>query len=184
MNNNELMHYGVLGMKWGHRKANPYSTQMRNAKLKYKSNKKRIDSAYTRAGEAYDKATKGGRIESKKADRALDAAADKWGADRKAAKAAYKAEKTGIKQQRHNAKVERKQRINDTYESIQKNASVKEKLLYNDATQKKVAKYVVDNNMSMKEARKKANKQALRNTAAFIVAYGGIKVATQYKMNH
>lgn len=56
--------------------------------------------------------------------------------------------------------------------------------MYNSATRKKAAKYVVDNNMSMKEARKKANKQALRNTAVFIGAYSGIKVAAQYKMNH
>lgn len=182
MNNNELMHYGVLGMKWGHRKANPYLTQMRNAKLKYKSNKNRIDSAYTRAGDAYNKATKGGRIESKKANRALDAAADKWGADRKAAKAAYKAERAGIKQERHNAKVERKQRINDTYNSMQKNASAKEKLLYSNATRKKAAKYVVDNNMTVKEATKKANKEAIRNTVAFMAVYGGLAAVHLHNM--
>lgn len=99
MSQNELMHYGVPGMRWGHRKANPYTTSMQNAKQRYKSNRKNIDAAYTRAGAAYDKATKGGRVTSKKADRALDAAADKWAADRKAAKTAYKQEKTNIKKQ-------------------------------------------------------------------------------------
>lgn len=97
MNQNELMHYGVPGMKWGHHKANAYVTYMQNAKLRYKSNKKQIDSSYTKAGAAYDRATKGGRVPNKKADRALDAAADKWASDRKSARAAYKQDKINIK---------------------------------------------------------------------------------------
>lgn len=99
MNKNELMHYGVPGMKWGHHKANPYVTSMQNARSRYKNNKKQINSAYTKAGEAYDRATKGGKISNKKADRALDAAADKWASDRKSAKAAYKQDKINIKKQ-------------------------------------------------------------------------------------
>ena len=99
MNNNELIHYGVKGMKWGHHKANPYVTSMQNARSRYKNNKKQINSAYTKAGEAYDRATKGGKISNKKADRALDAAADKWASDRKSAKAAYKQDKINIKKQ-------------------------------------------------------------------------------------
>ena len=177
MNNNELMHYGVLGMKWGHRKASPYTTQMRNAKLKYKNDKKRINSAYTKAGEAYDRATKGGRIDNKKADRALDSAADKWAADRKSAKTAYKQKKASIKTERKNA-------LNKAYNEINKKTSFGEKLLTNSATRKKAAKYVVDNNMSIEEARKKANKQAIRNTAAFAAVYGGVTVASLYKRNH
>lgn len=97
MNQNELMHFGVKGMKWGHHKANPYVTSMQNAKSRYKSNKKQINSAYTKAGEAYDMATKGSKISNKKADRALDAAADKWASDRKSAKIAYKQDKINIK---------------------------------------------------------------------------------------
>ena len=95
---NELYHYGVKGMRWGHRKAqSTYVTSLSRAKAAYKGDKKRADAAYSRAAAEYDRFTKGGRIESKKADRALDAAADKWGDDRKAAKANYKAAKTQIK---------------------------------------------------------------------------------------
>lgn len=75
----ELMHYGVKGMRWGKRKA----------KAAYKIAKKKADNAYTRA--------------AKKADRTgnydeLDAAADKWIADRKAAKQQYKTAKMSPKQ--------------------------------------------------------------------------------------
>ena len=84
------------------------------------------------------------------------------------------------------AKKERKNALNKTYKEINKKTSFGEKLLFNSTTRKKAAKYVVDNNMSMKEARKKANKQALRNTAAFIGVYGGIGIggAALYKLNH
>ena len=125
----ELMHYGVVGMKWGKRKAKAeyratkkkakaayrkaidnggdwdveadrYNATVSAAKKKYKKTvgapkaaykaaKKKADAAYTKA--------------AKKADRTgdyshIDAAADKWLADRKAAKQQYKTAKMSPKQ--------------------------------------------------------------------------------------
>ena len=74
------------------------------------------------------------------------------------------------------AKTARKQSIKNTYNEIQKGASKKEKFLYNNATRKKAAKYVVDNNMSIADAKKKANKVAIRNTAILLGAYGAMAV--------
>ena len=78
-------------------------------------------------------------------------------------------------------KNERKQNIKNTYNDIQKNASRGEKLLYNDETRRKAAKYVVDNNMSISDAKKKANKAAIRNTAIVLGTYGAINAASLYK---
>lgn len=84
----ELMHYGVKGMRWGKRKA----------KAAYKIAKKKADNAYTRA--------------AKKADRTgnydeLDAAADKWIADRKAAKQQYKTAKMSPHKAKYKAAIKK-----------------------------------------------------------------------------
>ena len=50
--------------------------------------------------------------------------------------------------------------------------------MFNNATRKKAAKYVVNNNMSMSEAKKKANKAAVRNTALMMAAYGAVTVGS------
>ena len=49
-------------------------------------------------------------------------------------------------------------------------------MIYNNATRKKAAKYVVDNNMSMKDAIREANKAAMRNTAMLVAAYGTVAI--------
>ena len=78
------------------------------------------------------------------------------------------------------AKQERKQQIKDTYKKIDRNASFGERFVYNDATRKKAAKYVVDNNMSMKEANDRAKSDAKRNTALLLGAYGVVTIGTLY----
>lgn len=53
--------------------------------------------------------------------------------------------------------------------------------MYNNATRKLAAKYVVDKNMSVSDAKKKANKAAIRNAAIFLGAYGAVNAATLIK---
>lgn len=78
------------------------------------------------------------------------------------------------------AKRERKQQIKSTYKSIQKSTSIGEKLIYNNATRKKAAKYVVDNNMTMSDATRRARSDANRNTALFVAAYGTATLGSMY----
>ena len=120
----------------------------------------------------------------------------KWGVRKQKvlnAKSEYKkARKAGLgkdqlnsaKNAYKNAKRERENAINKTYRSINKNSSFGEKLIYNDATRRKAAQYVVDNDMSVDEAIKKSNSEAIRNTAMFIAAYGAVSVASGILSNH
>ncbi len=106
----------------------------------------------------------------------------KWGVRNervRSAKSEYKSARKAYK----SAKQERKNAINKTYRSINKNSSFGEKLIYNNATRKKAAKYVVDNNMSVAEATRKAKGNAWRNAAAFIAAFGAVSVGSNIIKN-
>lgn len=75
------------------------------------------------------------------------------------------------------AKHKRKNAINEQYKKIQSKTSLGDKILFSNATRKRTAKYIIDNNMTMSEARKKANKDAIRNTAISLGVIGGLSVA-------
>lgn len=171
----ELMHYGVPGMKWGHRKSLPTSSlknKVDSAKTDYKNAKKAFNKsfndAYKHRAAAYSF--------SKERRKANDVRwAKNWADANKleTAKTTYK-----------KAKSERKQKIKDTYKSLNKSASLGEKLTYNNATRKKAVKYVVDNGMTVEKAKSRANKDAIRNTGAMLAVYGTVAAASLYKMNH
>lgn len=133
--NDELMHYGTHGMKWGHRKAQYTSSTASKSATGINKIKSMLGSNKTQ-----------------------------------------KTYKT--------AKKENKQKIKETYKNLNKQASTKDKIIYNNATRKKAAKYIVNNNMTVKEATAKSKKDAWRNTAVIMGAYGGLSVAALYKMNH
>ena len=75
----------------------------------------------------------------------------------------------------------RKNKIDDAYEKVQTASTRKDRLIYNDATREKAAKYVVDNNMSVADATKKAKGDARRNTAIYVAALSAYTVAELYR---
>ena len=182
-NNDELMHYGVPGMQWGKRKALPVSSAVTNisrAKSAIKARKNRYlgdgrsDAAFDKAyNSTYNKLTKSGMRRGKAESKAMDAAIKSAGAVDKKVHAEYKSDMKRLKANYKQAKKERRTAINDTYKKIQKNATFGEKLLWNDATRQKAAKYVVDNKMSVADAKNKASGEAIRNTAVLLAAVGG-----------
>lgn len=170
----ELYHYGVKGMKWGHRKRpeisdlrKRYDSAKSAKKESYKKYSKSFNKAYNKSISAYSPVKKHRENNDKrweKASRDAEAYAK--------AKDTYKA-----------VKKERKQQIKNTYRKLQDNASVKDRIVYNNATRKKAAKYVVDNNMSIKDATKKANSDARRNTAILLGVYGAVTVGSLIAQN-
>lgn len=178
---NELYHYGVKGMKWGVRRYMNADGSLTSAGRKkygdneYGKTKLAVKSAKKEYNKSFNKAynysttprfTKKGKAER---DRRWEDTYDKLDKLDKA-KADYK-----------QAKSERRANINKTHREINDRASVADRLIFNDATRKKAAKYVVDKNMKVDDAIKKANKDALRNTAVLIGAYSAVAVATLYK---
>ena len=162
-----LCHYGVPGMKWGHRKAQSYSdsyNKVKNTKAAYKAAKKTYTKDYNKAYN-YSARHPVSQWSSKsgnkaEADRRWDKAIDS-AKKQDSAKRAYK-----------NAKKANREAISKTQRERHKQASLGEKFMYNEATRRKAAKYVVNNNMSISEANKKAKGEAMRNTAILLGAYG------------
>ena len=160
---NELYHHGVLGMKWGIRRyqdANGnYTAAGKKQYLKDKTSgiQKDIDSF---KGHEKGISDKKGNVLLTKEDVARSV--------------------KGLKDQKakQEAKLSRKWEINKTKQSLDNAASTADKVIYNEATRKKAAKYIVDKNMSVEEATKKAKGDAWRNTAVFVAAYGAMTYAS------
>lgn len=93
--NNELMHYGIPGMKWGHRKAAPM-TSVDRARANYRSAKKAYNRSFSKASAkslaAYSPSKKRRKANDARWDRAFN---DARKMDK--AKSVYKAEKKQFK---------------------------------------------------------------------------------------
>lgn len=169
-----LAHHGIRGQKWGVRRfENANGTLTAAGKARYDDGKvsAKEKNAFSAKATAY-KALGGmhkfnaalhpgkkGKALAEAAGRVADREAAKAQAQANAKKAAYK---------------ENLRKVNDA-------SDLKDKLIYNDATRKKAAKLMTKNkNMTLEQARKEANTQAWKNTAA-ILAVSGILSYTAIK---
>lgn len=189
-----LMHYGIKGMKWGHRKSrtelereagtfrasngmkvapskNAYVRTMR--KVAANRGVEKLSNATYRAGvkklHADTMTNREHAVKGEKQIRKESQALREYNAHIKDLKKG-----TGSK---HLDKAVRKNKIDDAYEKVQTSSKRLDRAFFSDGTRKKAAKYIVDNNMSMKDANKKARKEAVRNTAIFLGAYGAMTYA-------
>lgn len=177
-----LAHYGVKGMRWGHRKQ--YKDSVRSARQRmydrqdkaenwHENKVMSINNKYKQYGNNLTgKNARMDRKTKKAYSNEHDKATKQFKSDKKQAKTVYK-----------QSEANRKQAIKSTYREMRENATTKEKLLYNNATRKLAAKYVVNNNMSVSDAKKAANKVAIRNTALILGAYGATTMVELYKLN-
>ena len=172
-NSNELYHYGVKGMRWGHRKASYQNTATSGLRQRYdaaKADKKAAGKAYSKAyNKAYNRSI-AALSPSKKHRQAND---ERWNDAIEKAKTMNAADKA-YKQ----VKKERKAAIKSTYKQLNREASFSEKLNGNNATRKLAAKYIVDNGMTVSEAKTKAYGVAKRNSMIILAAYGAMAVGS------
>lgn len=193
-----LMHYGVKGMKWGHRKSRAElekeagtfraSNGMKVAPSKNAYVRTMRKVAANRGVEKLSNATYRSDVKRKHADtltnRENAVKGEKQMRKESQALREYNAHIKDLKKgtgSKHLDKAVRKNKIDDAYEKVQTSSKRLDRALFSDATRKKAAKYMVDNNMSMKEANKKAKKVAVRNSAVLLGAYGALTMAELYK---
>ena len=159
--NQELYHFGVKGMRWGKRTGG--TLQKSDMRKKFDSAKAKKKEAASEFDDAFDTFMNKSSL-GKNGDR-------RYNNMMKTMDKSTKADKE-FKQ----IKAERKNAIKAKASELEKEKSFKERMLYISGTRKQAAKYIVDNNMSIGDARKRANEDAVRNTALFLAAYGAIAV--------
>ena len=167
----ELLHYGVKGMKWGVRNDDRISNLKRryddsksNYKMAKRAYSKSFNAAYNRSISAWSPIKKHREENDKRWEKAFEDAKKVRDAESK-----YK-----------KIKKDRKNKIKNVKSKIEKESSIGDKLMYNSATRKKAAKYVVDNDMPVSDAIKRAKGDAWRNSVAFVAAYGAFYAGMSY----
>lgn len=198
-----LYHHGIKGQRWGVRRyqnadgsvtaagAKRYYTngnegqqkvgqsrmKMDQAKANYKSaNRQANKSYYDYDSKRFQKFSLNKNKREANKERFNKAVEDL----RKAsdAKSSYKDAKKAYKAEKKAYKVDQKAKINENFKKIQETSSTKDRLLYNDVTRRQAAKYMAKNNMSLEDAKAKANKNARRNTAIYLAAMGALTYKT------
>ena len=179
--NDELMHYGRKGMKWGEHiygKKYPASEtrrQVESSKQNYKSSKQNYKTAKRKFDRSYNEAqsyssrhpvTQYIRKSRREESNALWEQADKDLAETRASKQAYKDAKSQYK----TAKDNRKDEINRTSRNLVLDNDV------NPNAARYIAKNLVDNNMTIEEAEKKYKTERTRNTIIGVMAVVGAYV--------
>lgn len=180
-NTDELYHYGILGMRWGHRRSE-YRQAVINAKQRYRNRNSAIQKRYDIAEANIESKYKRGQLLSKK-DQARENHVDTLARrDWARSKATYKNDRR-IAKSNYKANVAKdKQQYKANYKKLKENDNAADKLIFNTATRKKAAKYMTFDKMSMSDARKRAHKDAIRNTA-IIAGIGAAQIGAQYIKN-
>ena len=154
----------------------------KKAKAAYKTAKKDYNDAFNKY---YNKSYQAYSLSKKKRaandERFADAINKGIALDK--AKKSYKSAKETRRQAIKSAKETRQQAIKTTSNDLRKQASFAEKLVYNSATHKRAAKYVVDNNMTVADATKKAKTDAWRNSVAFVAGLAAVSIGAEYLKN-
>lgn len=196
----ELYHYGVPGMKWGKRKSRAElekeagmfraSNGMKVAPAKNAYVRTMRGLAANRGMETLSRATYRSYAKRNHANTLTNQANTVKGEQRirKEAQALreYNAHIKDLRKGTGNKylnKAVRKNKIDDAYEKVQTASTRMDRLIYSDKTRKKAAKYVVDNNMSVADATKRAKGNALKKAAAFAAGYGALTVGSVIAAN-
>lgn len=172
MNQNELYHYGVLGMKWGKRK-NYYGL----SKPQYKASNGVTVGAPKNLRVAAFRKVQGTRVGGATLNGAAKLNTAVYGRGKN--KNFFKnAEKQGRRETAavREANQAHKQAINTTYNNIVKKESNLSRGIYGDSVYKKAAKNVINKGMDQKKAVSKAKRQAWRSA--------GVAVATSLALNN
>lgn len=164
----ELYHFGIPGMKWGVRRA--YRQNLINAKYRHKN---RLASITNKKNMANLK-TKDKKIRSQNFEKAFN--------EKQKSKIQYKTDKL-------NAKIKYKKdwnNIKNNYkanlQNLKENRTASDTLIFNSATGKRAARYMTIEKMSMADAKKRAKKDAVRNTAIALGVIGAYSVGEYLRM--